>query len=161
MGLISFDFWVVFCVPFVKGGESSEDAVEGGGSGEGVSAPTIDAGLCLPLVFTPFNGVSFEGVVDDESVFPLEPGLPTLDGRDGGLTMGAVVTEKFLECRFDFWQSVRRRLWPTLSDRPCTPDMVVVVIGSDSSPPSLFGERAVGVGGWPSLDRDPIHIATT
>lgn len=85
-------------MPFVAGGVSSEDAVEGRKSEESVS-PAIDAGLRLPLVLTPFNGESFEGVVDSENVVSLEPRLPTLDGRDGGLTMG--VADKFLECRFD------------------------------------------------------------
>ena len=152
LGLIGLDFWVVFCMPLVAGGGSSEDAVEGGESDGGVG-PTIDADLRLPLVFTPFNGVSFEGVVDGENVFPLELRLLTLDGRDGGLTIGAGVAEKFLECRFDFSQSVRRRLWPTLSDRPCTLDMAPAVVGSGPSPPSLsFQERAAfGVGAWPSL----------
>jgi len=152
LGLIGLNFLVVLCMPLVAGGGSSEDAVEGGESDGGVN-PTIDAGLCLPLVFTPFSSVSFEGVVGDENVFPLEPRLPTLDGRDGGLTMGARETDEFLECRFDFSQSVRRRLRPTLSDRPCTPDTAAVVVGSGSSPPSLsFRERAVGVGAWPSLE---------
>jgi len=147
LGLIGSDFRVVFCMPLVAGGGSSEDAVEVGESDGGVN-PTIDADLCLPLVFTPSSGVSFEGVVDGENVFPLEPRLLTLDGRDGGLTMGARVADKFLECRFDFSQSVRRCLWPTLSDRPCTPDMAPAVVRSGSSPPSLsFRERAaVGVG---------------
>ena len=153
LGLICLDFWVVFCMPLVVGGGSSEDAVEGGELDGGVN-PTIDADLRFPLVFTPFNGVSFEGVVDGENVFPLEPRLLTLDGRDGGLTMGATVADKFLECRFGFSQSVRRRLWPTLSDRPCTPGMAPVVVGSGSSPPSSsFLERAaVGDGAWPSLE---------
>ena len=51
--------------------------------------------LCLS------NVASFEGVVDGEKVFSLEPRLPTLDGRDGELTIGARVADKFLECRFD------------------------------------------------------------
>jgi hypothetical protein len=107
---------------------------------------TTDAGLRLPLVFAPFNCVSFEGVVDGEDVFPLEPRLPTLDGRDGGLTMGVNVADKVLECRFGCWQSVRRRLRSTMNDRPCTLDMAPAVVVSDSSPPSLsFRERAVGV----------------
>jgi hypothetical protein len=126
-------------MPLVTGGGSSEDAVEGGESGGGVN-PTIDVDRGFPLVFTPFNDVSFGDVVGGENVFPLEPRLPTLDGRDGGLTIGAGVADKFLECRFDFSQSVRRRLWPTLSDRPCTPDMAPAVVGSGSSPPSLFRE---------------------
>ena len=108
-GLTGLDFGVLFCMPLVAGGRSSDDTVEGRESDEGVN-PAIDAGLCLPLVFTPFNGVSFEGVVGGENMFPLEPRLPTLAGRDGGLTMGAKVTDKFLECRFGFSQSVRRRL---------------------------------------------------
>ena len=144
LGLIALAFLVVSCMPLVTGGESLGDRVGGGESGEGVS-PTVDVSLCLPLVFTPFNSVSFEGVVDGGNVFPLEPRLPTLDGRDGGLTMGAWVTDKFLECRFGFSQSVQRRLQPTLSDRPCTPDMVPVAVGSGSSPPSLsFRKSAVG-----------------
>ena len=100
LGLNCLGFLIALCVPFVKGGVSSEDAVEGRESDEGV-VPTIDAGLRLPLVFTPFKVASFEGVVDGENVFPLEPRLPTLDGRDGGLTIGARVADKFLECRFD------------------------------------------------------------
>lgn len=83
--------------------------MEGGGSNEGVS-PTIDFGLRFPLTLTPFNGVSLEGVEDGENVVPLEPRLPTLDGRDGGLTIGANVADKFLEWRFDCWQSVQRLL---------------------------------------------------
>lgn len=79
----------------------SEDAV-GGELDEGVS-PVIEAGLRLPLTFTPFNGMSLEGVVDGENVLPLEPRLPTLDGRGGGLTIGARVADKFLECRFDLY----------------------------------------------------------
>jgi len=68
--------------------------------------------------------------------------------------MGAMETDEFLECRFDFSQSVRRLLQPTLSDRPCTPDMAAVVVGSGSSPPSLesFRERAIGVSAWPGLE---------
>ena len=97
---IAFDFWDVLCMPLVTGGGSSEDAVEGGESDEG--NPTIDAGLGLPLAFTPLGGVSFEGVVGGGNVFPLVPRLPTLDGRDGGLTMGAGVVDKVLECRFGF-----------------------------------------------------------
>ena len=147
-------------MPLVAGGGSSGDVTEGGESGGGVSL-TTDADFCLPLVFVPFNSVSFEGGVGGEGVSPLEPRLPTLEGRDGGLTMGAAVADRFLECRFGFSQSVRRRLGPTLSDRPCTLDMGPAVAESCSSPPSLsFRERAVGVGVWPSLDKDPIHIAT-
>ena len=97
---IAFDFWVVLRMPFVTGGGSSEDAIEGGESDEG--NPIVDVGLGLPLVFTPFSGVSFEDVVDGGNVFPLIPRLPTLDGRDGGLTMGAGVTDRVLECRFGF-----------------------------------------------------------
>lgn len=95
-------------MPLVTGDISSEDALEREEPDEGVS-PTTDAGLRLPLVFIPFNGASFEGVVDGENVFPLELRLPTLDGRDGGLTMGVRVDDEPLECRFDCWQSVRRR----------------------------------------------------
>ena len=87
--------------------------------------PTIDAGLYLPLVFISFNGVSFEGVVDGRNVSPLEPRLPTLDGRDGGLTMGARVAGIEIP-------RVSLRLFaisPTLNDRPCTPDMTLVVAG--------------------------------
>ena len=95
-GLVDLDFWVAFWMPLVTGEISEpENVLEGGVS------PTIDAGLSLPLAFTPFNGVSFEGVVDGENVFPLELKLPTLDGRDGGLIMGVRVADKFLECRFD------------------------------------------------------------
>ena len=100
MKFIAIDFLVILCMPLVTGGGSSEDAVEGGESDEG--NPTIDVGLGFLLVSTPFGGVSFEGVVDGGNVFPLVPRLPTLDGRDGGLTMGAGVTEKVLECRFGF-----------------------------------------------------------
>ena len=163
LGLIGLDFWVVFCMPLVTGGGSSEDVAEGGESDEGLEVnPTINVGLCLPLMFTPFNnGVSFEDVVDGDDVCSLEPRLPTLDGRDGGLTMGAGVADKFLECRFDFSQSAQLHLGPTLSNRPCTPGMAPAVVGSYPSPPSLFWESAVGVDAWPSLDRDLIHIATT
>lgn len=133
-------------MPLVVGDISSDDMLEGGEPDAGPS-PTIDAGLCLPLAFTPFSGVSFEGVMDGENVFPLEPRLPTLDGRDGGLTTGVRGADKFLECRFGCWQSVRRRLRPTMNDRPCTLDMAAAVVVSDSSPPSSsFRERAVGVG---------------
>ena len=45
---IALDFWVVLCMPFVTGGGSSEDVVEGGESDEG--NPTVDVGLGLPLV---------------------------------------------------------------------------------------------------------------
>lgn len=134
------------------GSKSSEDEVEGGESDEGVN-PTIDAGLKLPLVFTPFNCMSFGGVVGGDNVFPLVPGLPTLGGRDGGLTIGARVADKFLECRFGFSQSARRRLRSTLSNRPCMPGMAPAVVGSDSSPPPFVP----GEGRWrqqPSLDRD-------
>ena len=89
-------------MPFVVGGISSEDAVEGREFDEGVD-PTIDAGLCFPLTFAPFNCVSFAVVEDNENLDPLEPRLPTLDGRDGGLTIGVSVADKFLECRFDCW----------------------------------------------------------
>lgn len=126
-------------MPLITRGVSPQDALEGGVS------PTIDAGLFLPLDFTPFNGVSFGGVGGGENVFPfpLETRLPTLDGRDGGLTMGGRVTDKFLECRFGCWQSVRRRLRPTMNDRPCTLDMAAAVVVSNSSSPSLsFRERA-------------------
>lgn len=58
------------------------------GEFEGKVTPTIDVGLCLPFGLTPFNGGSFEDVVDGDGVFPFELRLPTLDGRDGGLTMG-------------------------------------------------------------------------
>jgi len=74
--------------------------VEGGESDEG--NPTIDVGLGLPLASTPFGCVSFEGAVDGGDVFPFVPRLPTLDGGDGGLTMGAGVSDKVLECRFGF-----------------------------------------------------------
>jgi len=97
---IAFDFWVVLCMPLVTGGGSSEDEVEGGESDEG--NPTIDVGLGLPLVFTPFSGVFLEAVMDGGNVFPLVPRLPTLDEREGGLTMGAGVSDKVLECRFGF-----------------------------------------------------------
>jgi len=159
LGLIGLDFWVVFCMPLATGNGSSEDVAEGGELDEGVN-PTVDFGLFLLLVFTPFNdGGSFEGVVDGD-VLPLETRLPTLEGRDGGLMMGAGVADKFLECRFDFSQSAQLRLGLTLSDRPCTPGMAPAVVGSCPSPPSSFWESAVGVAAWPSLDRDPIHIAT-
>ena len=152
LGLMDLGFRILSWIPLATGGISSEDAVEGGESDEGVS-PTIDAGLRLPFAFTPFDTVSFEGVVDGENVFPFELRLLTLDGRDGGLTMGVKVADKPLECRFDCWKSVRRRSLSTLSDRPCKLGMAQVVVASDSSPPSLsFRERAVSVGAWPSLD---------
>ena len=133
-GLIGLDFWVEFCMPLVAGEVSSEDVVEGGESEEGLGVnPAIDAGLRLPFVFSPFNRASFVGVVD-ERVFLLEPRLSTLDGRDGGLTMGTAVVDKFLERRLDFSQSVRRRLRPTMGNRPCTPDMAPAVVGSDPLP---------------------------
>ena len=97
---IAFDFWVVLCMPLVTGGGSSEDAAEGGESDEG--NPIVDVSLGLPLVFTPFSGVSFEEAVGGGNVFPLVPRLPTLGGWDGGLTMGTGVTDKVLECRFGF-----------------------------------------------------------
>jgi hypothetical protein len=145
LGLIGLNFWDIFCVSLVAGGGSSEDAVEGGESGGGVN-PTIDADRGLPLVFTPFGDVSLGGVVGGENLFPLEPRLLTLDGRDGGLAIGVRVADKFLECRFGFSQSVRRRLWPTGSDRPCTPDRAPAVVGSGSSPPSLSLRERAGVG---------------
>lgn len=81
---------------------SSEDRLEGGEPEEGTNPlTTIDAGLRLPLALIPFNCISFGGAVGGEGVFPLEPMLPTLDGRDGGLTMGVNVADKVLECRFD------------------------------------------------------------
>ena len=133
-------------MPLVTGRISSEDALKMGEPEEGVS-PTIDAGLRLPLAFTPFGGVSLDGVEDGENVFPLEPRLPTLDGRDGGLTMGVRVVDELLECRFDCWQSVRGRSRPTMSNRPCTLDMAAALVVSNSSPSSLsFRERAAGVG---------------
>lgn len=76
--------------------------MESGESNEGVS-PTIDVGLRFPLTLTPFNGVSFEGVEDGENVVPLEPRLPTLDGRDGGLTIGTSVADEPLEWRFGLY----------------------------------------------------------
>ena len=97
-------FRVVFSMPLVTGDKSSEGVVEGGKLDEGI-IPIIDVGRGFPLVFTPFSGVSFEGVVGGGSVFPLVPRLPTLDGRDGGLTMGAGVDDNVLECRFGFSQS--------------------------------------------------------
>jgi hypothetical protein len=148
LGLIAFDSWLLFCMPLVTGGGSSEVAVEGGES-DGKAIPTVDVGLGLP--FAPFNDAPFEGVVGGERVFPLGPKSPTLDGREGGLTLGAEVSDEFLECRFDFSQSVRRRLRPTLSDRPCMADIPPAVAGLGSSPPSSFRERAVGVSA-PSLD---------
>jgi len=90
---------------------------EGNESGEESQVnPSIDASLYLPFVFTSVNGMSFEGVVDGENMFPLELRPLTLDGRDGGLMMGARVAKKFPECRLDFSSSVRRRPWLTLSD---------------------------------------------
>jgi len=59
------------------------------GESDGGVNPTIDAGLCLPLMFIPFNSMSFEGVVDGENVFLLESrlirraGWRTDDGRNG------------------------------------------------------------------------------
>jgi len=149
-GLNDLNFWVEFCMPLVAGGLSSEDI--GGGEPDGGVNTAIDAGLRLPFVFSPFNGGSLEGVVG--RVFLLEPGLSTLDGQDGGLGMGTgAAADKFLECRLDFSQSVRRRLWPTLGDRPCTLDMAPAAVGSDSLPPSLsFWERAVGVGVSPGSE---------
>lgn len=76
--------------------------MEGGESGGGVN-PTIDGGLCLPLVFTPLSGASFGGVGGGEGVLPLERKLTTLDGRDGGLAMGGKVADEPLECRFGCW----------------------------------------------------------
>ena len=132
--LIDLDSWVLFCLPLDTGAGPREDTVEGGES-DGMN-PTTDVGLGLPLVFTPFNGgASFGGVAGGDKVLPSVPRLPTLDGRDGGLTMGAGVADKFLECRFGFSQSVRRRPWPMLSDRPCTPDTATVAVGSRPSPP--------------------------
>ena len=142
LGLIFFGSWVVFCMPLGMGNKISEGAVEGRGSDEGNS--TIDVGLDFPLTFTLFDGVSFGGVVGGDNVFPLIPELPTLGGRDGGLTMGARVADKFLECRFGFSQSARHRTRSTLSNRPCTPDTApAAVVSGSSPPPSLFRERVL------------------
>jgi len=56
---------------------------------------TNHVGLCFPLAFNLFNGVSFESVVDGGNVFSSEPRLQAPDGRYARLVVGVGVTDDF------------------------------------------------------------------